>query len=81
MGRDAVANQFQLTIGLPVSALAGWATLWIEGLQLWQRVMEAQIDLLNHQAEFMRTHNYIARGADWMDHYGRRSRDVNVERV
>lgn len=78
---EPVRSHIQMTLGLPASAMAGFAALWIDGLQLWQRVVEAQIDILSHQAEFMRTHNHIARGADWMDHYGKRARDVNVERV
>lgn len=81
MDRESLANRVQLTLGLPASAAAGWAALWIDGLLLWQRVIEAQIDLLHHQAEFMRKHNHVARGADWMDHYGKRSRDVNIDRV
>lgn len=81
MYSEPMRNYVQLTLGLPASAMAGFAASWIDGLQLWQRMVEVRIDILSHQAAFMRTNNHIARGADWMDHYGKRIRDVNVERV
>jgi hypothetical protein len=81
MARDPVREQLHLAAGLPAAALAGWASLWLDGMHMWQRLYEIQIEMLSRHAALMRSQNWIARGPDWMDHYGRRARDVNVERV
>lgn len=76
-----VQQQLHMAVKLPAAALTGWASLWVDGLLVWQRLCEAQMDLLTAQASFMRSRNWIAKGADWMDHYGKRARDVDIERV
>ncbi|HEY1721905.1 MAG TPA: hypothetical protein VGG27_11720 [Magnetospirillaceae bacterium] len=81
MNRDPIHHQLHVATKLPAVVLAGWASLWIDGLLAWQRVYEAQIEMLSRQAELVRSRNWIAKGADWADHYGKRARDVNVERV
>jgi hypothetical protein len=68
-------------VGLQMAALAGCAMLMARSVRLVQRMIENQADLMRNQTAFPRTNKYIARGPDWMDHYGRRNRDVNVERV
>ncbi len=42
--------------------------------------MEHQAKILEHRSHF-RVEDVIPCGADWRDHYGKRNRDVDVEKV
>lgn len=57
---------------------------WISGLtnlwRGWQHVLAANAELLRHPA-FRRWHNMVPNAADWLDHYGRRAHDVDVEHM
>lgn len=68
-------------MGLPMAAIAGWAAIWADGLRAWQNLLEHQVAILKHQESVLRSRNVIAHGSSWHDHYGRRVRDVDVERV
>ena len=81
MTRATSHHQLQVAAGLPAAALAGWTAMLADGMHVWQRMIDAQIAVLRQQEAFLRSHNHVARGADWTDHYGRRTHDVNVERL
>ena len=58
----------------------GWTRLMVNNACACERLFEHQTKLLEHH-NYFRFHNVIPRGADWLDHYGKRNRDVDVEKV
>ena len=75
-------ENIKIAAGLPAAAVSGWAQMMSDGLWFWQRLLICQMEVLGHQHEaLLRARNHIARGPEWTDHYGRRTRDVDVERV
>lgn len=53
---------------------------------MWSRVIRGERALLfwpfHRRSDELHTHtDHIARGANWTDHYGRRSHDVDVEHL
>lgn len=58
----------------------GWVHAMMDSLCACERLLEHQAKMLDHH-HYFRFHNVIPRGADWIDHYGKRSHDVDVEKV
>lgn len=64
------------------ASMQSMSRMWLTG---WMRVFEQQSQMLDQAAR--RTEDkgppqhHIAKGADLQDHYGKRARDVNVERI
>jgi len=67
-------------IRIQLALLESWITATMHAWQGWQHVITANHDLLRHPA-FHRWHNILPMGADWMDHYGRRAHDVDIEHL
>jgi hypothetical protein len=65
---------------LQLAAVEGWlnaaALFWKECQHLTQLNLE-----LMRPAAFQRWHDVVPTGAEWTDHYGRRSHDVDVEHI
>ena len=75
-------EHLKIAVALPAAVMSGWARALSDGVWFWQRLLVCQMEMLSHHhAALLRSRNQIARGAGWTDHYGRRNRDVDVERV
>ena len=58
----------------------GWAKLMINSFEAYSRLVEHNAKIFEHPT-YARLHNIIPMGASWLDHYGKRSTDVDPEKV
>lgn len=65
---------------IQIALLEGWGRVMADSLDAYEKLLEHQAKILERQGYF-RFHNVIPRGADWLDHYGKRNHDVDVEKV
>lgn len=73
-------NQFETMLKLQMAMYQGWAKLMQDSMLSYQRLWEQQAKLFQHPSYF-RFHDIVPMGASLLDHYGKRSHDVDVERV
>lgn len=80
-----MASPFETLIEMQRQAFTGaqsFSRLWVSS---WLRVVDQQRQMLDHMTR--RTEDLgsgrprAPKGADLQDHYGKRSRDVDVERI
>ena len=71
--RDIAATQSRL--------VQAWSKIVIDGFASYERVVDHQTRLVERTIEYQRTSPFLAFGADWFDHYGKRVRDVSVEKI
>ncbi|HXP95433.1 MAG TPA: hypothetical protein VN809_01885 [Telmatospirillum sp.] len=65
---------------LQIALWEGWVRAMSSGFCVCERLIDQQARILDHQ-DYFRFHNIIPQGADWLDHYGKRNHDVDVEKV
>lgn len=58
----------------------GWMHAMTGSFYAYGRLMEHHAKIVEHH-ECIRVQDVIPQGADWLDHYGRRNHDVDVEKV
>lgn len=75
-----MVNQFEAMLRLQIAMCAGWAKLCTDGFMVCETLASQQAKLLEHP-KYLRLSDLIPDGASWFDHYGKRSHDVDVERV
>lgn len=73
-------NPFVSMANIQLAMLTGWMKLGTDMMSSYQTMLAHQMDLAKAPC-FNRWSNIAFRGADWCDHYGKRTRDVDVERV
>jgi|GEM_PF-4647189 len=52
----------------------------IQNMRSYEHCLALYSQWLNHP-NFVRLQDFIPNGADWLDHYGKRHHDVDVEKV
>ena len=78
----APPNPFLALVTLQFALMEGWVRFLAEGFEAYARLCDHHTKLVHHHhTNFYRLHDVSPSGADWQDHYGKRSHDVNVERV
>ena len=65
---------------LQLALWEGWTRAVARNFCVCERMMEHQAKILDHH-DYFRIHDAIYQGADWLDHYGKRNHDVDVEKV
>jgi hypothetical protein len=75
-----MANQMGSFLALQVAVYVGWAKWVGQSSKACARVIEHQAQLFE-RPRHIRCTNVAPTGADWLDHYGKRHSDVDVERV
>ena len=67
-------------VRVEMALVEGWSTSVLHLYRAWQHMAVANLTLLTHPA-LHRVHNVLPSGADWTDHYGKRSHDVDIEHL
>ncbi|HVI50236.1 MAG TPA: hypothetical protein VM661_03400 [Candidatus Sulfotelmatobacter sp.] len=75
-----MVNQYESMLKLQIAAWEGWVKLWKDGFTAYETLVAHQGKLLQHPS-YLRFQDFIPSGASLLDHYGKRSHDVDVERV
>lgn len=75
-----MVNQFEAMFKVQIALLEGWAKLWKDSFTAFEVLAEQQAKLLQHPS-YTRLQDFIPTGASLLDHYGKRSHDVDVEKV
>lgn len=71
---------FEMFMQYQLALCDGWLRMMRESMDIYQHFLKEQTKMLNHP-EYLRAKDLIPCGADWLDHYGKRCHDVDVERV
>ncbi len=71
---------FEAVVKMQLAMCEGWTRLAIETFTAYQRLFEHQAKFF-HQPHSLRCRDVTPQGADWSENYGKRTGDVNVERV
>jgi hypothetical protein len=58
----------------------GWVRVMTDSFGICERLYAHQAKMLDRHGYF-RFHNVIPQGADWLDHYGKRMHDIDVDKV
>ena len=75
-----MVNNFEALFKMQVALCEGWAKLFKDSFVAYENLLEQQAKILNHPS-YIRLTDIIPTGASLLDHYGKRSHDVDVERV
>jgi hypothetical protein len=67
-------------IRIQLAMIDGWINAMTHMWRGCQHLLGTNVELLRHPA-FHRWHDIHPLGPDWMDHYGKRSHDVDVEHM
>lgn len=67
-------------VRIQVALLDGWVCGLLHVWRASQHLMAVNVQLLQHPA-LHRWHNVLPSGADWLDHYGKRSHDIDIEHL
>lgn len=71
----AAAQKFQFML------YESWLKLMLDGVKMYENFVEHQSKIMEHNMSALRKCDLPPCGADWFDHYGKRSHDVNIEHV
>lgn len=74
-------NPFLAACQFQAAMFDGWMRMMACAWQQYGRMALLPQELLDHHHCHGRAHDVAYRGADLKDHYGRRTHDVDVERV
>jgi hypothetical protein len=74
-----MTNPWDTVLKANMDIYRSWTQLFVHNLTAYERLVAHQAKLIH--PFYHRFHNMIPRGADWLDHYGRRTHDVNVEDI
>lgn len=73
-------NAFTNVSGLQNMWMEAWTNAVQHTFHCWGHMFELQASFLKHAQGHHRNHVEIARGASFLDHYGKRAHDIDPER-
>lgn len=75
-----MANPYKDLNSLQSAWLEAWSMSFQNVFQCWRHMFDLQQNFLKHAEQHHRAHVEIARGASFLDHYGKRAHDIDPER-
>ncbi|HLO75087.1 MAG TPA: hypothetical protein VK196_01365 [Magnetospirillum sp.] len=75
-----MANPYRSITDLQTAWLEAWTNSAQHVFQCWSHMFELQQNFLKHAQQHHRDHVEIARGASFLDKYGKRAHDIDPER-